>query len=189
MRLRIITPLLMANVIVVSTQSPNAPQRPTEPIRDVDSYAIYSTLLPRAWSNKSGHVMLLQQETVQNSLCSSSKGAPDADWAVAERNFKAENRRVGLLLNDMLKLEIPYRLIARAEIAADDVRLERKDSGGSQRLPESKEYTYVSAVGFNASRTRAIVHVGLRRSYAYEYWLEKREGKWIVTKFGCAGIA
>jgi hypothetical protein len=188
MKLRIITGLVLANLIVVSAQSPKATERSPEPIRDVDSYAIYAMLLPRAWSNNSGHVMLLQQETVLNSLCSSSKGAPDADWAVAERNFKAENRRVGLLLKDMLKLEIPYRLIARAEIAADDARLERKYPGTWQRLPESMEYAYVSAVGFNATKTRAIVHVGLR-SNGFEYWLDKREGKWVVAPFGCAWIA
>jgi hypothetical protein len=75
----------------------------------------------------------------------------------------------------MLKLDIPYRLIPRAEIAADDARLHQKYPGTWQRLPESKEIAYVSTVGFNVNKAKAIVHIGLR-SQGWVVRLEKRDG-------------
>jgi hypothetical protein len=191
MKLRIITRFVMAHVIVVSAQSPMAAQQSPEPITDADSYAIYAVLLPPTWghSRASTEVMSLQQETATpKPLCSDSKGTVDAEWVAVERNFKAGIGRVRLLLKDLLKPDIPYRLVPRAEIAADDARLHRKYPGRWQHLPESEEIAYVSPVGFDTSKTRAMVYVGLRDQGGV-YWLEKREGKWVKTPHGCYGAA
>lgn len=89
----------------------------------------------------------------------------------------------------MLPVDIPYRLIPRAEIVADDARLALKYPGQWQRRPESIEYAAVSAVGFNATKTKAIVYVRLRSNGGL-YWIEKRRGKWDSTpRGGCTWIA
>jgi len=193
MKLRLITTLLIASATVVSAQSPNAAEGAPESIRDADSYAIYAMLLPQAWShsNPSSEMMLLQHETGTPKplpLCSYPKEPLDAEWAVVERSYQAENARDRLLLKDMLKLDIPYRLIPRAEIAADDARLHQKYPGTWQRLPESKEIAYVSTVGFNVNKSKAIVHIGLR-SQGWVVRLEKRDGRWVKTPYGCSWIA
>ena len=88
----------------------------------------------------------------------------------------------------MLRLDIPYRFVSRADIAADDARLALKYPGIWQRRPETIEYAAVSAVGFNADKTKAIVSVSLRSSGSL-YWLEKREGQWVQAQGGCGWIA
>jgi hypothetical protein len=191
MNIRLLTVLVLANVIVASAPSPKATQQSPEPITDADAYAIYAVLLPSTWGHGSvsKETMLIQRETgTPKPLCSNSNGPPDAEWAAVEKRFKAENSRVRLLLKDMLRIDIPYRLVGRAEIAADDARLHRKYPGQWQRLPESREIAYVSSVGFNASKTRAMVYVGLRNEGGV-YWLERREGKWVKTPHGCYGGA
>jgi hypothetical protein len=64
---------------------------------------------------------------------------------------------------------------------ADDARLTLKYQGTWQPRPESMKYAAVSAVGFNASKTKAIVSVRLRsmRGMVDIHFMEMREGKWV----------
>ena len=78
----------------------------------------------------------------------------------------------------MLPVDIPYRLVSRAQIAADDARLKREYPGIWQRRPGAIEYIAVSSVGFNSTKSRAIVYVRLR-SQGTTHSMEKREGKWV----------
>lgn len=57
--------------------------------------------------------------------------------------------------------EIPYSLIPRADILADNARLALTYRGTWQRRPESMKYAAVSAVGFNAGRLGEV-----RRQYS-----------------------
>ena len=89
----------------------------------------------------------------------------------------------------VLPVGIPYRLISQAEIKADDARLERKYPGIWQRRPESIEYAAVSMVGFDSTKTKAVVYVRFRSS-GNVYWMQKREGKWVHAPHGgCGWIA
>ena len=132
--------------------------------------------------------LLLQQETDTVMACHSGSPPGEIGWAAVENSFNAENAGVRLLRR-LLPIDLPYRLIPHAEIAADDARLALKYPGQWQRRPESIEYAAVSAVGFNATKTRAIVYMHLRMSGAV-YWIEKRQGKWDPTpRGGCHWIA
>jgi hypothetical protein len=53
--------------------------------------------------------------------------------------------------------------------------------------PESIEYAAVSAVGFNADKTKAVVYVRFRRQ-GLLYILQKRDGTWISAFSGCGWI-
>jgi hypothetical protein len=158
-----------------------------EPVADPVAYAIYAVLLPPAWGTRS--ILLLQQETEVSSRCNSSVPASDPEWEAVENNFRQENSRARVL-QPMLPTEIPYRLIPRADILADDARLALKYPGVWERRPESMEYAAVSMVGFNSAKTRAMVYMHLR-SMGGIHMMELREGKWLGSRSqgGCFWIA
>jgi hypothetical protein len=87
-----------------------------------------------------------------------------------------------------MPMTLPYRLISRADILADDARLARKYPGQWQRTPGSLEYAAVSAVGFNAARTKALVYMRLRMSGDL-LRMELKEGRWVAAQGPHAGGA
>jgi hypothetical protein len=90
------------------------------------------------------------------------------------------------VLEWLLPTDTPYRLVPRADILADDARLALTYRGTWQRRPESMKYAAVSAVGFNAGKTKAIVSVRLRsmRGMVDIHFMEIREGKWANVPLG-----
>ena len=60
--------------------------------------------------------------------CSPSHVPRDPEWEAVEKNFKQQNRR-RRMLQQVLPIDIPYRLISRADIEADDARLKVKYPG------------------------------------------------------------
>ena len=119
-------------------------------------------------------VSLLQRETVKPHVCRGTSAPSDAEWDAAEKNY-AVNTHVQMLPTT-LRLGVRYRFVAQATIAAEDARLRRKYPGHTV-LPGAP-YVAVSAVGFNAARTRAIVYVR-RRGGGEVHFMEKRDGRWV----------
>ncbi len=180
-------------VIVCFGPSPVPELQPLEPVLDPVAYAVYAAVIPLAWANVSREkVLLLQKETdgierVSPSCFSSNKVA-DSEWDAAVKNFEQANVRVRVLQR-LLPIDVPYRLISKADIQADDARLRLKYPGMWQRLPESMEFAAVSTVGFNPAKTKAIVYVRLR-GQGDVYSRELREGHWVAAeRNGCGWIA
>jgi hypothetical protein len=89
----------------------------------------------------------------------------------------------------LIAIDKPYRLIPSAEIKADDAWLEMLYPGAWQRRPGSIEYAAVSAVGFDATKRRAMLYVRLRGK-DHMHFMEKREGRWQPAALPtCGGIA
>jgi hypothetical protein len=130
-------------------------------VTDAASYAIYATLLEPLWSQRSTDPMVLQQETEPAAECELRTTHWDDEWKAIERAYRQANTGVRML-QPLLSTAIPYRLIAKGEIVADDARLARKYPGLWQRRPESMEFAAVSAVGFNKAKTKALVGIRLR---------------------------
>jgi hypothetical protein len=180
--------LVIVTVTLAAAYLPRAAPQQLDPITDPEAYAVYAAVLPRLWTNRSKEPLLLQQETDSHMECSSRSPDREIGWAAVEISYKAANARARLLRR-MLLVDIPYRLIPRAEIEADDARLALKYPGHWQRRPESMEYAAVSAVGFDATKTKAIVYVHLR-SEGGVYWIEKRLNKWEHrARGGCFWVA
>jgi hypothetical protein len=128
--------------------------------------------------------LLLQEETEgidRIITCFSMAGTTDPDWSPTLANFRSENARPRVLRR-ILQVEIPYRLIPQAQLRADDARLALEHPDGSLR-----EYAAVSAVGFNAAKTKALVYVRLRSSGDL-YASELRDGKWSAHGNACGWI-
>ena len=105
-----------------------------------------------------------------------------------QEDFDRQNANVWAL-RPVLPLD-DYRLIPRAEIQADDARLEQEYPGIWQRRPGSMEFAPVSAVGFNAAKTKALVYIRLRSS-GQIHLMELRDGQWVASRGGvrCGWIA
>jgi hypothetical protein len=91
----------------------------------------------------------------------------------------------------MLPVSIPYHFVAEAEIKADDARLALIYPGHWQRCPESMDYLSVSAVGFNPSKTKAMLYQQVRNGGDL-YLLELRSGSWVSApskRHGCSWSA
>ena len=163
------------------------PARQLDPVTDREAYAIYAVLVPKMWAGKGP--VVLQRETVTSSFCDKDLiplSGLEPEWEVVSKHFTQEKTRSRLL---MPPLPIPYRFISRADIEADDARLALKYPGTWQHRPGSIEYAAVSAVGFNAEKTKAMVYVGLRGSGTV-YSVELREGHWVVApRAGCSWMA
>ena len=177
--------LVIGTITLALVQPTSAP--PLKPITDPDAYAIYATLLPSIWKRSgAATLILLVQETTTES-CRLSR-LPEG-WDGVQKDFDRQNRNVWTLRPPVLPLG-DYRLIPRAEIEADDARLQRENPGGWQRRPGSLEFAAVSAVGFNAARTKALVYIRLRSS-GQIHLMERRDGQWVASRGGqrCGGIA
>jgi hypothetical protein len=164
------------------SKPPNQSAGPTQQlaaVTDREAYAIYAVLVPRMWALRSKDPLVLQQETETSSMCGPTLPAPDPDWEAVAKDLKQQNIRPRFLM-PMLPIEIPYRIIPRAEIEADDARLAIKYPDIMQPRPRSMEYAAVSVVGFNAAKTKAMVYVRLRLSGTV-YAMELREGSWVVA--------
>ena len=109
-------------------------------------------------------------------MCSVVSTNPE--WTMALQDFHEQNARTRVLQEPMLSLKVPRRFIARAEIEADDARLALKYPGLWNRRPESMDFVAVSAVGFNPTKTRAVVYVLLRDRGIHRF-LERQEEKWV----------
>jgi hypothetical protein len=169
------TSVIVAVIIGLAKLPTAVPQAPSA-LTDPDAYAIYAVLLPTAWKAVSKDVLVLQQETEAPRGCGDPHVA-EPGWTAVEKNLAQENAVVRVL-RPVLRLDIPYLLVPRAEILADDARLALKYPGMWQRRPGAMEYAAVSAVGFNKARTKAKVYVRLRSS-GNTHAMELREGRWV----------
>jgi len=188
MRAGISAILVVAGVSAAVTQLLGAPQPGGDTITDPVAYAVYASVLPIVWPDSNGTLLLIRETEGPNGIepCLSAVSA-EPEWSSVATNFTYENTTVRTL-EPGLPVGFAYRLVPRAEIAADDARLVLKYPGTWHTRPESIEYAAVSAVGFDVTKTKALVYVRLR-SKGNLYARELRDGSWVLAtlKNGCSG--
>jgi len=111
----------------------------------------------------------------------------DAGWRAAYDAYRQQNAGPQILDPTLLTINVSYRLLSRSAMEADDVRLAAKYPGRWQRRPETVQYAAVSAVGFDPTRTKAVVGVHLRDT-GQVHLLEQGEASWIEVPGGCVWI-
>ncbi len=171
---------LSAAVVVRAGQIPAA----ETVIEDPDAYAVYASLIardPRMSDGGRAKRLVVQRETVTNNACTVSGGALETDWKPVVDDFKIQNAHVRFVMPDR-DLRVPYVVVPRKDIMA----FFRKTGGNwpefYRRYPDSGGYIEMSAVGFDRSKTRAMVYVahscgGLCGNGA-DHLLEKVDGVW-----------
>jgi len=157
---------------------------------DRDAFAVYATVL-QGRRDEVKEPLVLQAETEAPRTCAGLLDGMTGEWAEVANNFRRENARVRVLQSG-LPLGVEYRVIPTATILADDARLAAKDPRRRNApRPGSIKYIALSAVGFNAARTKALVYVRFRTEHFSDALLMKelKEGKWVTGPQGCAGTA
>jgi hypothetical protein len=171
---------------------------------DGNEEAVYSAALPAL--GLGGSAFLIEETTSPYAGSSLRNGSLDmhgntpAISRSTRNNFLARNRKPSTLSPDM-KLDFQYYLISKAEL--DDIYIntppsEDGISGGPmeemrRRYPGTGGLTQISRVGFNRTRTEALVYIyhacGSLCGYTYLVRLEKHNGTWQVMDKWLLGIS
>ena len=166
-------------------------------IDDPDAYAVYASVLPVAFdSGDTNRTRAAIRETTQAHMyCLTDGRKIPAGWAEVVENFKKENASSKRLRSDFT-LGVSYTLVSDAEITAavtsDREQFAKANPGREfyeqqtyRRFPNQKLYS-LSAVGFNAAKTRAFVSVqyscGFDCAGGHYFWREKVNGSWVQPK-------
>jgi hypothetical protein len=181
----------VALVIVAVLPSPTRTQRSdrtaTKPISDPDWYAVYASLVPSIWPVTAAHAktLVFQQETGTTWPCQASGQALDADWRAAIDSYAKENGDVRTLVAGF-PMTPAYVVVPKADIQAYFSAVPPNPGFGwadfFRQHPDSGGYIAVSAIGFNPSKTKAMVTMGWACGSTCgggsHYTLEKANGAW-----------
>jgi hypothetical protein len=169
-----------------------------DPKAEGDAYSVYATLFQptilqpdRLKYEGLTEPIALQAETEVPTTCAGFLAGMSGEWAEVASDFRRENTRARLLRTGF-PLGVKYRLVSRKAILADDARLAAKDPDRRNApRPGSIRYIALSAVGFNAARTKALVYARFRTlHYSDEFRMkELKEGKWVDGPRACVGAA
>lgn len=171
-------------------------------VDDPEAYRVYASLLPREWTVTAAHAkrLVFRQETGTNWACMPSGGALETDWRPVVDNFRSVNASVKLLKAGF-PMTPPYIVVSSATIeatfktVADDPMFGW--SGFYKAYPDSGGYLVVSAVGFSADRTQAMVymahHCGSLCGGGMHHLLEKANGAWreavVPVRSNCSWVS
>jgi hypothetical protein len=164
-----------------ATQAQQQPSA-TAVYESADAYQIYSLLLPReqSWRFAKG-TLVVQQETVPSKLDGGGCFTPEANEKFKEAfsDYDIVNGK-RWLLQRRFEIEKPYELVSEESIRAFTTK--RDWEGFYKRYPGSGGVFTMSAVGFNESRTLAVVRTGsycqgLCGSWSF-HLLQKVDGHW-----------
>jgi hypothetical protein len=157
-------------------------QNALRPIDDPEAYAVYASLLPREWLVTTAHakVLVIQRETTTFPQCMPTGKPLETDWREVVDDFRAKNADVRAIQRGFT-LEPPYVVIPAAEIESI-FRSPLDWSTFLTRYPDSHGYMQVSAVGFDAPKSRAMIymahHCGGLCGGGAHHLMTKLNGQW-----------
>jgi hypothetical protein len=164
--------LIAAPAKPVSTLIPDA-----SPYGDADAYEVYSAILPTIGALRMLSHPLIQRETqlLPMTMDCIASGEYEGVVGPALEQYRSLNQKPWLL-EPKLKIGREYELVPKAEL---------------EQFYSTSHHIVLSAVGFNASRTIAVVYVadhseGLGGS-GQVYAAEKKNGQWVPIKWGECG--
>lgn len=156
-------------------------------ISDPESYTVYARLIPEEWTVRVARAkrLVVMRETATHNQCIPTGGLMETEWRPVVDSFKAANAAVRFVLPDR-DLHHPYAVRPRAEIMQLFKDHENGPSSGWTHFynlyPDSGGYMEVSAVGFDRSKTRALVyvahHCGMLCGGGTHHLLQKVDGRW-----------
>lgn len=190
---------LALSYLVLSVPHVSAQATDAKPIDDPESYSVYSTLLPdRAMLGMRRGMIVIQAESTVSPHVGRDQG-PDpcwpsgppieTEWKTTLENLRTENAHSRTVLSGFT-LSVPYIVVPKADIMAFFTPESTRRLDGwkhfYERYPESAGFLALSAVGFDADRTKAMVFIAHSTNYLggdYSYHLlRKVEGTWQDTQ-------
>ena len=178
--------LAFISVIAVATIAAGQPR--TEAIQDFETVTdpevlqIYALVVPLMWANKfKDTTVVIQRETEDvtrlQGLCGPDVPSPEPEWVALRKQFLQVNAR-RKALPTALPISQPYRLVTFAEIEQHDAPIKLKYENYTEHA-EAHQHVVVSAVAFNADKTKAIVYAALR-DQGRLWGFERHDGEWAV---------
>jgi len=142
--------------------APTNQNKPPVPYEVAEAYEIYSAVLPGQWPVTVAHAkkLLIRAETTTggDGMCLKPEGESIAVVGPAIKDYMEVNQNTWLL-GKTFQMDLPYEFI----FAADLKGIFSQGVGGWKmlydRYPDSGGWIELSAIGFNADKTVAIVYV------------------------------
>jgi hypothetical protein len=172
-------------LIFSSLFSQSAPVRPDDspkPYEDGEAYAVYAAILPSEWPWRVANAkrLVIRTETENYKMCLQ----PEKDWervvGPAISDYQKRNEKPWLLQPNF-DIALPYQLVSADELKS--AMAQGSWQGFYKQYPESGGFISLSAVGFNADRTVAVVymghHCGGLCGGGEFHVLQKKDGKWV----------
>ena len=182
-------------------------------VEDVEAYAVYRAVLPIKFSSgdkELTHITLLQETRAGSMDCPRDENVRP-EWRSVVENYRSVNSRVSRIQAGR-DLGVPYTLLTWAELTRlmqeagyDLSKFSGRQSPGAEVFSRLKGGTLLalSAVGFDATKTRAMVTVqyncfpsmepGINTQLCHQgnqVMLEKQGDRWVPAKVGgCGWIA
>ena len=181
--------LLLISSLALSQDSAVKTDNSPKPYEDAEAYAVYSAIIPTGsvWQVHGAKTLVIRRETRGYKMCLQPE--PESERIIGEAisEYVKLNGKI-LLLQPRLNIEKPYELIAY-----DELKPALKQEGWEyfyKQYPNSGGCLIeLSAVGFNADKTVAVVYMGHRRpglglgGEGIFHVLQKQNGKWAPLKW------
>lgn len=158
------------------------------PYEDVEAYQVYSAIIPSEWPLRVANAkqVVIHEATKGYEMCLRPEKEYEEIIGPAISEYVRLNQQSWMLHRDFL-IERPYELISADELKAT---FEQGLPGWKKfydQHPDSGGWIELSAVGFNADKTIAVVYMGhscggLCGGGAFHV-LQKRDGKWIPLEW------
>ncbi len=171
--------ILVAFALVLSPQT--SPKLESYDV--ADAYEVYAAILPSEWPWKDAHAkwLVIRQTTTAYEMCVSPDAASAKVIGSAIADYIQQNRVPRALLRNFV-IEKPYTLLSPAEERAAFQSSPGGWDGFYQMYADSGGLTELSAVGFNAEKTIAVVYAGhscgMLCGGGGFHVLQKKAGKW-----------
>lgn len=182
-------------------------------VEDVEAYAVYRAVLPIKFSSgdkELTHITLLQETRTGSMDCPRDENI-QPEWRSVVENYRTVNSRVRRIQAGR-DLGVPFTLLTWAELTRmmqdagyDLSKFSGRQSPGAEVFSRLKggRLVALSAVGFDATKTRAMVTVqyncfpsmepGVNTQLCHQgnqVMLEKQADRWVPSKVGgCGWIA
>jgi len=155
---------------------------------DSDAYSVYAAVLPLIWNWElhEPKSLVFQEETefssteTESDLCVKGDKKFRNAWGSTLKAYVRANRSPKRLL-PMFPVDKTYILVAKHEL--NDLILKSHWRDFYSRYPDSKSYVFMSSVGFNASKTKAMLTMtyacGSLCAQGTYYLMEKQNAKWV----------
>lgn len=178
--------LILSVLLALASPQLNSPVASQAPPRSYDvaeAYEVYSAILPfeSPWKNANAKWLVIRQPTISYEMCVSPDAPSQQIIGSAIADYLQQNKQPWLLQRKF-HIEKPYTLLTANEERAAFQSSPGGWEGFYQMYPDSGGVIELSAVGFNAEKTVAVVYSGhqcgmLCGGGEFKV-LQKRAGKW-----------
>jgi hypothetical protein len=186
LRMAMLFTAFVASVVLASPKEELSSE--TKIYDDAEAYKVYSAILPQEWPwrDADARTLVIRTETEPYGMCINPDKESEKIVGTAIADYKNKNEKKWLLQRHF-EIGKPYEMVSSDEI--DTIFKTEGVSGWTkfyERHPDSGGWIELSAVGFNPSKTIAVVYAGhscggLCGGGTFHI-LQKVEGKWIPLR-------